>query len=50
MKKLKIKNNKKNIFFVIVGRVTTILIVYGLILQVGVKILEFVVNNCITTL
>ena len=50
MKKLKIKNNKKNMFFVVVGRITTILLLYGIMLQVGVKILEFIVFNCITTL
>lgn len=50
MKKRRIKQNKKNIFFVIVGRITTFVVIYGLIILVGIKILEYVVNNCITTL
>lgn len=50
MKNLKIKNNKKNMFFVIVGRITTMLLLYAIILQISIKILLYIVNNCITTL
>lgn len=48
--KVKIKNNKKNIFFVIVGRLATMLLLYAIILQISIKILLYIVNNCITTL
>lgn len=47
---MRIKNNKKNIFFVIVGKITTYLLLYAIILQVSIKILLYIVNNCITTL
>ena len=48
--KVKIKNTKKNIFYNIIGRITTYLIIWGLLVQVNVKILDFIINNCITTL
>lgn len=47
---MKIKNNKKNIFFVIVGRITTYILIYGLLVNISLKILLYIVNNCITTL
>lgn len=50
MKKIRIKQNKKNMFFVIVGRVTTMLLLYAITLQISIKILLYIVNNCITTL
>ena len=50
MKKRRIKQNKKNIFFVVVGRITTMLLLYAIILQVSIKILLYIVNNCITTI
>ena len=48
--KIKIKNNKKNIFFVIIGRIATLLLLYAIALQVSIKILLYIFNNCITTL
>lgn len=48
--KVKIKNTKKNIFFVIVGRITTFILLYVGIIKIGLIILEYIVNNCITTL
>ena len=50
MKKIRIKQNKKNMFFVVVGRITTMLLLYAIILQVGIQILKYIVFNCITTL
>lgn len=48
--KVKIKNSKKNKIYLIIGRLTSLLIVWGLLVQVNVKILDFIINNCITTL
>lgn len=50
MGKIKIKQTKKNMFFVIVGRITTYLLLYFIIIQVSIKILLYILNNCITTL
>lgn len=49
-KKIRIKQNKKNIFFVLVGRITTFLLIYISIIKIGLILLEYIVNNCITTL
>ncbi len=46
MEKIRIKNNRKNIFFVIVGRIATYIIIEMIIY----KILNWVLCNCITTL
>ena len=48
--KLKIKNNKKNIIYMLIGRITTYLLIYVVSIMTTVKILELIVNNCITTL
>jgi len=48
--KVKIKNNRKNIFFNIVGRITTFILLYVGIIKMGLIILEYIVDNCITTL
>jgi len=48
--KVKIKNTKKNKIYLIIGRLTTVVVVWGLLVQVNVKILDFIINNCITTL
>ena len=50
MGKMRIKNNRKNIFFVIVGKITTYFIIWGLLVNINLKILLYIVNNCITTL
>lgn len=47
---MRIKNNKKNIFFVIVGRIATYIFLYCLSINISLKILLYIVNNCITTL
>ena len=47
---IKVKNTKKNIFFVIVGRITTFILLYAGIIKIGLIILEYIVYNCITTL
>ena len=47
---MRIKNNRKNIIFLIIGRITTFLLIYGISILIFVKVLEFIVNNCITTL
>ncbi len=48
--KMRIKNNRKNIFFVIVGRIVTYILLYGISILAFIKVLKFIVNNCITTL
>lgn len=48
--KVKIKNTKKNILYNIIGRITTLLIVWGLLVNTSIKILLYIMNNCITTL
>lgn len=48
--RVKIKNTKKNKIYLIIGRLTSLLIAWGLLVQVNVKILDFIINNCITTL
>lgn len=47
---IKLKNNRKNIFFVIIGRIATFILLYVGIIKIGLIILEYIVNNCITTL
>jgi len=50
MKKIRIKNNRKNIIFLIIGKITTCILIYGLLVNISLKILLYIVNNCITTL
>lgn len=50
MKKIRIKQNKKNMFFVVVGRITTYFIIWGLLVNISIKILLYILENCITTL
>ena len=50
MEKIRIKNNRKNIIFLIIGRITTYFIIWGILVNISIKLLEFIVNNCITTL
>lgn len=47
---MKIKNSKKNVMYMIVGRLFVSIGIYAVVLQVSIKILEFVVFNCITTI
>ena len=47
---IKVKNTKKNKFFVIVGRITTFILLYVCIIKMGLVAIEYIVNNCITTL
>ena len=47
---IKIKNTKKNVFYNIVGRITVLVIGYAGIEFVGYRIIEYIINNCITTL
>lgn len=47
---MRIKNTKKNIFYIIVGKLFTFLLIYGISILAFIKVLEFIVNNCITTL
>lgn len=49
-KKLKIKNTRENKFYLIMGRILVNIGIYAIALQVSIKILEFVVFNCITTI
>lgn len=50
MEKIRIKNNRKNIFFVIIGRIAIYIFLYGISINITLKILLYIVNNCITTL
>jgi len=47
---MRIKQNKKNIIYLIIGRITTFLLIYGISILAFIKVLEYIVNNCITTL
>ena len=47
---MKIKNNRKNIFYLILGKLFTYIILYVGIIKLGLLLLEYIVNNCITTL
>lgn len=47
---MRIKQNKKNIMFLIIGKLTSLLIVWGLLVNITIKILLYIMNNCITTL
>ena len=47
---MRIKNTKKNMIYLIIGRLFVYISLYLVALQVSIKILEFVVCNCITTL
>lgn len=48
--RVKIKNTKKNKIYLIIGRLTTVILLYVGIIKIGLIILEYIVNNCITTL
>ena len=48
--KVKIKNTKKNKIYLIIGRLTSILIVWGLFVNISIKLLIYIIDNCITTL
>lgn len=50
MEKMRIKNNRKNKIYSIIGRITTYFIIWGLLVNISLKILLYIVNNCITTL
>lgn len=47
---MKIKNNRKNIFYLIVGKLFIHIILYVGIIKLGLLLLEYIVNNCITIL
>lgn len=49
-KKLRIKNTRENKFYLIMGRILVNIGIYAIVLQASVKVLEFVVCNCITTI
>ena len=49
-KKLKIKNTRENKFYLIMGRILVNIGIYAIALQASIKVLEFIVNNCITTI
>ena len=50
MRKIKIKNTKRNMFYLIVGRVATFAFLYCAMVQLFIKCSLYVINNCITTL
>lgn len=50
MEKIRIKNNRKNKIYLIIGRISTYIFLYGLSINISLKILLYIVNNCITTL
>lgn len=47
---MKIKNTRKNIVYMIIGRLFVYISLYLITLQASIKVLEFIVNNCITTI
>lgn len=47
---MRIKQNKKNIIYLIIGRLTSLLIVWGLLVNLNIKLLIYIIENCITTL
>ena len=47
---MKIKNNKINKMYVVIGRLATYFFIYASMIQVTTKILLYIVNNCITTI
>lgn len=50
MEKMRIKNNRKNKIYLIIGRIATYIFLYGISINISLKILLYIVNNCITTL
>lgn len=48
--KVKIKNTKKNKIYLIIGRLTSLLMAWGLLVNLNIKLLMYIINNCITTL
>ena len=47
---MRIKQDKKNIIYLIIGRLTVYFIIWGLLVNISIKILLYIMNNCITTL
>ena len=47
---MRIKNTRKNKIYLVIGRLFVNVSLYLVVLQAGIKILEFIVNNCITTI
>ena len=47
---MKIKNNKRNIFYMIIGKILTYFIIWGLLVNGSIRLLELIIDNCITTL
>jgi len=47
---LKIRQNKKNIFYILLGRAVAFLTIYIAIEILITKALLYVINNCITTI
>lgn len=47
---MRIKNTQKNIIYLIIGRLFVNISLYLIALQVSYKILDFIIDNCITTL
>lgn len=50
MRKIKIKNTKRNILYLIIGRLTTYIFLYCAMVQLFIKCSLYIINNCITTL
>lgn len=50
MEKIRIKNNKKNVFYIIIGKILTYFIIWGLLVNSSIRFLEYIIDNCITTL
>lgn len=48
--KIKIQNTRKNKMYLIIGRLTSLLIVWSLLVNISLKVLSYIMNNCITTL
>lgn len=47
---MRIKNTRKNKIYLVIGRLFVYISLYLITLQASIKVLEFIVNNCITTI
>ena len=47
---IKIKQSKKNIMYLIIGRITTAISIYIMIEILITKVLLYIIDNCITTI
>ena len=49
-RKLKIKQTKANIFYIIIGRITTYLLIYAFLIALSVQIIGYILTHYVTTI